>query len=113
LHHKVSLPCSASTKADPCPLYVLAKDSYMLIFANFGSSPNKSRAALLILAAPAVCELEGPIITGPIISNTELNFIISPLYPYHIIFKVARSEEHTSELQSRFDLVCRLLLEKK
>src|SRR5699024_12215472 len=26
---------------------------------------------------------------------------------------VVRSEEHTSELQSRFDLVCRLLLEKK
>src|SRR5699024_8459915 len=27
--------------------------------------------------------------------------------------KAQRSEEHTSELQSRFDLVCRLLLEKK
>src|SRR5437868_10585299 len=27
--------------------------------------------------------------------------------------RAARSEEHTSELQSRFDLVCRLLLEKK
>src|SRR5699024_12851375 len=27
--------------------------------------------------------------------------------------KADRSEEHTSELQSRFDLVCRLLLEKK
>src|SRR5699024_12421684 len=26
---------------------------------------------------------------------------------------VMRSEEHTSELQSRFDLVCRLLLDKK
>src|SRR5438874_4412144 len=26
---------------------------------------------------------------------------------------IARSEEHTSELQSRRDLVCRLLLEKK
>src|SRR5699024_12027474 len=26
---------------------------------------------------------------------------------------ICRSEEHTSELQSRFDLVCRLLLEKK
>src|SRR5437868_9328817 len=25
---------------------------------------------------------------------------------------IGRSEEHTSELQSRFDLVCRLLLEK-
>src|SRR5438067_6000149 len=28
-------------------------------------------------------------------------------------FNNLRSEEHTSELQSRFDLVCRLLLEKK
>src|SRR5699024_11414163 len=27
--------------------------------------------------------------------------------------RMPRSEEHTSELQSRFDLVCRLLLEKK
>src|SRR5438067_9980780 len=27
--------------------------------------------------------------------------------------QIERSEEHTSELQSRFDLVCRLLLEKK
>src|SRR5689334_23524868 len=27
--------------------------------------------------------------------------------------EVARSEEHTSELQSQFHLVCRLLLEKK
>src|SRR5699024_12389715 len=29
------------------------------------------------------------------------------------IERTRRSEEHTSELQSRFDLVCRLLLEKK
>src|SRR5437773_4152504 len=29
------------------------------------------------------------------------------------IFKCSRSEEHTSELQSHHDLVCRLLLEKK
>src|SRR5699024_11911603 len=27
-------------------------------------------------------------------------------------FTCSRSEEHTSELQSRFDIVCRLLLEK-
>src|SRR5207249_8623429 len=31
----------------------------------------------------------------------------------HRVGKIRRSEEHTSELQSRFDLVCRLLLEKK
>src|SRR6266704_5570197 len=30
-----------------------------------------------------------------------------------LILHEKRSEEHTSELQSRFDLVCRLLLEKK
>src|SRR5699024_11628612 len=30
-----------------------------------------------------------------------------------VAMAVIRSEEHTSELQSRFDLVCRLLLEKK
>src|SRR5207247_9129515 len=30
-----------------------------------------------------------------------------------LIIGVGRSEEHTSELQSRVDLVCRLLLEKK
>src|SRR5204862_4590969 len=29
------------------------------------------------------------------------------------VFTMSRSEEHTSELQSRRDLVCRLLLEKK
>src|SRR6266481_7563028 len=44
--------------------------------------------------------------------------VVDPL-PYHIaqIQRVAalarRSEEHTSELQSQFHLVCRLLLEKK
>src|SRR5207248_11739323 len=33
----------------------------------------------------------------------------------HVVFEpsFARSEEHTSELQSPYDLVCRLLLEKK
>src|SRR5699024_11235967 len=30
-----------------------------------------------------------------------------------VLERFERSEEHTSELQSRFDLVCRLLLEKK
>src|SRR5260221_6468955 len=35
-------------------------------------------------------------------------------YPFQRLDQVpGRSEEHTSELQSRSDLVCRLLLEKK
>src|SRR2546428_2056502 len=39
-----------------------------------------------------------------------------PAVPAHAAARVMvihRSEEHTSELQSRSDLVCRLLLEKK
>ena len=32
---------------------------------------------------------------------------------FHMLLRAYRSEEHTSELQSRSDLVCRLLLEKK
>src|SRR5207249_10410975 len=43
--------------------------------------------------------------------------ISPPLAPASLIRPsmkaIWRSEEHTSELQSRFDLVCRLLLEKK
>src|SRR2546427_12690139 len=31
----------------------------------------------------------------------------------HVLRSLARSEEHTSELQSQSNLVCRLLLEKK
>src|SRR5437773_7350025 len=38
-----------------------------------------------------------------------------PLPPWHLIGRRSpmRSEEHTSELQSHHDIVCRLLLEKK
>src|SRR5438094_4117398 len=34
-------------------------------------------------------------------------------YPTKVLAEMLRSEEHTSELQSPYDLVCRLLLEKK
>src|SRR5699024_11470590 len=48
-------------------------------------------------------------------SSTSLS-IYSPSSPVNGVQNStasSRSEEHTSELQSRFDLVCRLLLEKK
>src|SRR2546430_7963803 len=34
-------------------------------------------------------------------------------HPIFLSYRVNRSEEHTSELQSQSNLVCRLLLEKK
>src|SRR3712207_7184285 len=39
--------------------------------------------------------------------------VIAPLITFVAISTDSRSEEHTSELQSRQYLVCRLLLEKK
>src|SRR5699024_12707300 len=55
-----------------------------------------------------LCETFGPV-----------RNVRQPLQDIHMdhegkrITEQSRSEEHTSELQSRFDLVCRLLLEKK
>src|SRR5690554_7554083 len=42
-------------------------------------------------------------------------FMFCPAAIYHVLWMatIRRSEEHTSELQSRPHLVCRLLLEKK
>src|SRR5699024_11899899 len=50
--------------------------------------------------------------------NSHCRFVPSPRVTLRQILPRVRkanhrSEEHTSELQSRFDLVCRLLLEKK
>src|SRR2546428_8444181 len=47
---------------------------------------------------------------GPIQSTVTATGIVNPV---NIVQVGTRSEEHTSELQSRSDLVCRLLLEKK
>src|SRR5437773_10569797 len=45
------------------------------------------------------------------VSNDHSRLFISPPKPFQRA--IGRSEEHTSELQSHHDLVCRLLLEKK
>src|SRR5690625_6035227 len=57
--------------------------------------------------------------TGPItvlfngVFGTDANFLADPDWFRPLIIVQTRSEEHTSELQSRGHLVCRLLLEKK
>src|SRR2546421_7717983 len=42
-----------------------------------------------------------------------ISFLLICFFSFSYVKKSIRSEEHTSELQSRSDLVCRLLLEKK
>src|SRR5699024_11428800 len=52
-----------------------------------------------------------------LLDTVRLIYLVSLIFIFILIyyasFYLVRSEEHTSELQSRFDLVCRLLLEKK
>src|SRR5207247_3741685 len=50
--------------------------------------------------------------SGSQISLSELQWIEKTSADFSS-YSILRSEEHTSELQSRVDLVCRLLLEKK
>src|SRR2546421_1962132 len=52
--------------------------------------------------------------TCPLVSRAMLFGVLRSKYgSTMMILTPSRSEEHTSELQSRSDLVCRLLLEKK
>src|SRR5256886_7635282 len=47
------------------------------------------------------------------ISTGHSHFRYDPRMDDKALFEAGRSEEHTSELQSQSNLVCRLLLEKK
>src|SRR3712207_8129463 len=81
---------------------------------NFGNSfrGGAEVRGLIIERIPATLELMG---TSYLIA-VVLGFFIGTLgafRQYSVFDYLARSEEHTSELQSRQYLVCRLLLEKR
>src|SRR5690242_20849434 len=50
---------------------------------------------------------------NPVGRRFKMGAAENPKYPWMTIVGIVRSEEHTSELQSHVNLVCRLLLEKK
>src|SRR5690606_41070965 len=68
-------------------------------------------------AVPDFIRVEPVTNSGPTITSTGYFAIAaigeSPLHTTHPVAIPLRSEEHTSELQSRENIVCRLLLEKK
>src|SRR5699024_11894035 len=59
------------------------------------------------LGGDALFEPLAVTIIAGIAFSSLLSLIVTPSL-YMIYYKIKRSEEHTSELQSRFDLVCRL-----
>src|SRR5438309_4093367 len=53
------------------------------------------------------------LVTGKATAEKRHNLRHNIQAPFRNVLAHGRSEEHTSELQSQFHLVCRLLLEKK
>src|SRR5438874_10705785 len=90
-----------STAPPPTEIYTLSLHDALPISTTWGHPPWKDKIATgnavlvdRLLAAGAV-----------IYGKTNVPLMLQDAQ--------SRSEEHTSELQSRRDLVCRLLLEKK
>src|SRR5690349_25064891 len=79
------------------------RQHYLLIFF-FSDTATAEIYTLSLHDALPICELE-----------LKTFGVLADWHPFKGAFRVTagRSEEHTSELQSRRDLVCRLLLEKK
>src|SRR5699024_12084304 len=75
-----------------------------------GDSSNVTSSHILPPSTPSSTTSSVNSVASNISSNSAGS---SPILLTVICNTVYRSEEHTSELQSRFDLVCRLLLEKK
>src|SRR5690606_5527194 len=75
------------------------------------------RRTLFHLSLPRLeFALYSPFVLHSHVYFTTVNLIlqsvpVSRFYTFNISFNISRSEEHTSELQSRENLVCRLLLE--
>src|SRR5699024_12481570 len=76
---------------------------YMLIFV-FG---------FIVASGGATLDIIDKLDNHDMIFISVVEHYMSPVLAGLMLAGLLRSEEHTSELQSRFDLVCRLLLEKK
>src|SRR2546421_5532215 len=76
---------------------------YTTLFRSHGVAPGESRAAVGVDRVP------DRRVHGSRRDDGRADAGARQLGAQHLV----RSEEHTSELQSRSDLVCRLLLEKK
>src|SRR3712207_7314802 len=85
---------------------------YTTLFRSLAGSSGTALASVLVIAAVSVVL---PWSTCPMVPTFRCGLFLSN-FPLDIAYPFSfpkRSEEHTSELQSRQYLVCRLLLEKK
>src|SRR5206468_12083145 len=99
----------------PPATYTLSLHDALPIYLFGGQRPRFSRPQSTEGDGPEgnATQLQHPMTQG---LTESLDLVLAPFregQPEPALPRAARSEEHTSELQSRSDLVCRLLLEKK
>src|SRR5687768_18113491 len=93
-------------------------NSFFIVFF-FNDTPSPEIYTLSLHDALPICSSSNPVsgvtIATLMLSALLLVFVMGKGHPAGpaAALTIARSEEHTSELQSRLHLVCRLLLEKK
>src|SRR5438067_4380272 len=81
---------------------------FVIVAVLFYSVPFRFGKLVLLLASYIFYMWWDPRFIVLILTSTVADYFLGIW-----LEATSRSEEHTSELQSRFDLVCRLLLEKK
>src|SRR5690606_40260231 len=79
---------------------------YRLLRASSSARPINCRSTSVISPFPSAAVVEKTQLGGRL-------GVLAAAQPIDLLAEGVRSEEHTSELQSRENLVCRLLLEKK
>src|SRR2546430_6872424 len=86
-----------------------ASRPFSVIFSGWFESPSANIACPAASAWTTLAPPPGTMKPGTLTPSASKNFfsLATRCWPY------TRSEEHTSELQSQSNLVCRLLLEKK
>src|SRR5699024_11523015 len=87
---------------------VLSVLLFGLLLPVLGQFKNKRLYAILSLSLCALFFISAHLHSSPSPERPHPTSLV-----YQLNLDTHRSEEHTSELQSRFDVVCRLLLEKK
>src|SRR5207248_11424347 len=92
------------TATPPTEIYTLSlHDALPILNPAVGGMPPSESMNISIANAASGCRKLRPL----------KSFSSSPTTSRRRMRTMTRSEEHTSELQSPYDLVCRLLLEKK
>src|SRR5690625_69382 len=88
--------------------------SAMGLIVRLAPPTARSRASSTYATAFLMGNIAGPVVGGVLAEfGLRVPFLVYAVMLVAAVAVVRRSEEHTSELQSRGHLVCRLLLEKK